>query len=309
VKLLNYLILPASLLFMAGVVVHQWDQIHQIDWVLAPLWLAFSFLALVIVFFFDAYGWHLILKALGGSVAPRNSIRIWMISSLSRYLPGGFWSYASRAGMAKAAGIDLGISSLSMYLETLLLIVSSLLVGLPALIRVAEFPLSGWRVTAVLFTVLLLLTPWLLFLLKKLPGRFGKKLSNLPELSAITLILLLGYYLLFWVAFGGVFGLFIHAIYPLSDGDVVYAGSALALSFCVGFVVFFIPGGIGIRESALYILLLTFLPGTVSVLVAAGSRLWVMAGEFASVVLIIGFDFIKMPKTAGRKQGTAEGEE
>ncbi|MCU7919846.1 MAG: flippase-like domain-containing protein [Candidatus Thiodiazotropha sp. (ex Epidulcina cf. delphinae)] len=309
VKRLNQLVLPASLLFMAVAVFHQWDRIPQIAWELAPVWLVFSFLALIVVFFCDAYGWHLTLKALGCSIAPQESIKIWMISSLSRYLPGGIWPYATRAGMAKAAGIDLGTASLSLYLETLLLTVSSLIVGLPALIKATALPVPGWQVAAILLVMLLVITPWLLPLLKKLPGRFGRALSNLPELSIVTLILLLGYYLLFWIAFGGVFGLFIHAMYPLSYWEAVYAGSVLALSFCIGFIVFFVPGGIGIRESALYVLLLAVLPGTLSVLVAVGSRIWIMAGELTSLGLAMLLNHFMVSRAAGRRPDPIEGEE
>jgi hypothetical protein len=284
---LKRLVVPLSLLFMAGALVHQWGQIPQVPWDLDPVGMTLSFAALVVVFVLDAYGWHLVLRALGCRIRAADSVRIWMLSSLTRYLPGGVWPYAARASMLREAGIGISAATVSLYLETLLLTGSSFVAGLPALLASSRLPLPGWQGAAAALLVLLAATPWLLSLSRRSSGRLGRALAEVPLLRMRRLLALCLYYLAFWVVFAAVFGLFVRSLYPLSLVQAMQAGSALALSFCVGFVVFFIPGGIGVRESALYLLLLSVAPETVSLLVAVGSRLWIMAGELASLGLTL----------------------
>jgi hypothetical protein len=153
--------------------------------------------------------------------------------------------------------------------------------------------MAGWQAGAVISFLLLAGTPWLVHLLRSGRGRLAAAASAIPHLSTLRVALLLGYYLLFWTAFGGVFVLFINSVYPLTVQGALLAASGFALAFCLGFLVFVVPGGIGIRESALYLLLLPILPEPVCLLVAVGSRLWIMSGEVAALGLAVGFEKMK----------------
>jgi uncharacterized membrane protein YbhN (UPF0104 family) len=59
------------------------------------------------------------------------------------------------------------------------------------------------------------------------------------------------------------------------------------MGFFLGFIAIIFPGGVGVRESALYALLLPVLPAPVSLAIAAGSRLWTMFGEAVSLGAIV----------------------
>jgi len=285
-KIRNTIIVVISLAFMIAVVITQWDKVESLQWELKLEWFLLSLLAVVVLFFFDGYGWHLILKAMGsGTEGAKKSVIVWLLSSVTRYIPGGIWPYASRVTMAKDLGVDAATATVSLYLETLLLCASSFAVGLPALLMLTGVDITLQQACVILLLMGGLMHPKIISIFRFFPGKIGVAFARVKPPSIAWLLALYLYYVVFWIVFGFVFGLFISAIYPLSIENLMYVGSVLALSFCVGFVVIFIPGGIGVRESVMYLSLSTIMPSKVSLAIAVGSRIWVMMGEAISVLI------------------------
>jgi uncharacterized membrane protein YbhN (UPF0104 family) len=272
---------------MLAVLFNEWDKIRETEWVFRADLLAASLFGAVLLFFLDAYGWHLILKALGNDLPAARTMQVWLVSSLARYIPGGVWSYASRVALAKAEGISVAAASVSLYLETLLLLTSSLAIGLLAVLWGIGFPVHPLLAGVLWIGLGLLLHPRVLLWLKKLPGRAGLEMQTIvfPDLRRTLTVYF--YYLFFWVLFGFVFVGFVAAAYPIVLEHWVPVGASVALGFFAGFVIFFVPGGIGVRESVLYLLLLPFMPASVSLIVSVASRLWLMAAEGISIVAIL----------------------
>lgn len=286
-RVLHALIVPLSLLCMTFLVIAQWRQIADVGWSIDPQLLIVSLVGLVALFFVDAFGWHLILRSLDQQIAAKQSIRIWILSSLTRYLPGGFWPYISRASLATEQGVGIATSSISLYIETLLLTASSLAVGFPALMGAAGVAVHPALVLLVVLACGTLLHPKAISLLSLIPGRIGEAMATvrLPPFSRIIGLYI--YYVSFWLIFAVVFVCFVYAIHPISASYWAHVGSTISLAFAIGFVLVFFPGGIGVREATLYLLLQPLLPHTACLLISIGSRLWVMLGEGVSLLLVL----------------------
>ncbi len=279
-------VIVVAIVCMALAVYQQWQAIGQIEWHFRADLLMLSFIGLLLLFFLDAYGWHLVLKTLGQSVQPGRSIRVWLISSLARYIPGGIWSYASRVALARDEGITLAAANMSLYLETLLLMASSLAIGLPALLTANRIGIS-LSAALMLWVVLgLLLHPGIIALLRFIPGKAGRAVSEMPLPSLAHMVGLYVYYLVFWGLFALVFALFANAFYPVGATHLMPVGTSIALGFFLGFVLVFVPGGIGVRETGIYLLLLPFLPAPVCLVISVGSRFWTMTGEVMAISLL-----------------------
>lgn len=268
---------------MAWVLKAQWTQITALDF--RPDWplLGLATAAAVGAFVLDALGWHLILARLGHRLPLRASLRIWLLSAIARYIPGGIWGYTSRAAMARQAGVPLTASGISMVIETLLLAGTSLTLGIPALLGAAGSGIDPRVAPPAILVMACLLHPRALGLLGHLPGRIGAAIRQTRFPGALAMLGLYLYYLAFWVVFGGIFVLFCAALYPPAGGHALLLASALPLAFFLGFVVVFVPGGLGLRESALYLLLLPALPGPACTLIAVGSRLWLSVAELLAL--------------------------
>lgn len=286
-RIFHITIVALSIALMAWIVVNQWNQFQAIYRSFNPYFFSAAFLGIIGLFLLDAYGWHLILKALSQSIPATQSISIWFLSSVTRYLPGGFWPYVSRASLAKNHGVDITTSSVSLYIETLLLATSSLAVGFPALLGAANVFITPLSALLIFIAFGFLLHPKIIMLLRFIPGKTGKAIISvkLPDLSCIAGLYF--YYVMFWIFFGLIFVCFVYAFYPIPYKLWIHVGSALALSFFTGFVIVFFPGGIGIRETTLYLLLVAYLPHSASLLISIGSRLWFMLGEGLLIFLIL----------------------
>ena len=284
-KQLQQLFILAALGSMGWLLYKQGLQISSLQLSVAVGPMLLASLGLVVLFFLDALGWHLILKALGRNPPVLASIRIWMVSSIARYLPGGIWSYTTRAGMSKSQDIGLACSTLGLYLETLMLTASSLAIGLPALLAANGLDINIWMAVAAWLVLGLGMHPGCLRLLHYLPGRIGKVFSRVQLPSVGQLFRLYLFYLAFWCLFCTCFVLFVQSIIPLPPELWLVTGSVLSLSFFIGFVVVFVPGGIGIREGAIYFLLSPHIPAAAALLIAISSRLWIMSGELIALSL------------------------
>ena len=79
--------------------------------------------------------WCFCLRAFGGHISAFQSVKIWNLTSLGRYIPGKIWVVAGRIAMAKSDLCSITAISCSIYLETVMLCLSSffwaaLLIGL-----------------------------------------------------------------------------------------------------------------------------------------------------------------------------------
>ena len=93
----------------------------------------------------------------------------------------------------------------------------------------------------------------------------------------------------FWFLFGLPFRHMAIAVYPqIANLSWLEASSIFALAWCAGFVVVFIPAGIGIRESALTLLLANAMPVGAALSLALLSRVaWILAEGFWILITMI----------------------
>jgi glycosyltransferase 2 family protein len=287
-KYIKLTLLALTLGFMATLFVSQWQQIQTIAWQLNVPLLALSLAGGVMILFLNAWGWHLILRGLGQTLPATTSVYIWLLASVVRYIPGGIWAITSRAALANKEGVPLSALTASLYLEALLSASTALLVGIPALYSGNALSFSPVVMAGLMLSNLLMLNPKIIKRLAQLlPGDAGRTLMTMKWPSAGVTAALYFYYLAFWILLGLVFLLFVQSISPLSIGFNLVIGSSMALSFFMGFVVLFAPGGLGVRESILCLLLLPVTGAPIAIVVSVGSRLWLMVSEAISVMLVL----------------------
>jgi uncharacterized membrane protein YbhN (UPF0104 family) len=90
-----------------------------------------------------------------------------------------------------------------------------------------------------------------------------------------------------WFLFGFIFWVFIKSITPVSLDIYLSLTGAFAGSFTLGFLAFFAPGGIGVREGILVVLLSNFFPTPVATLISLSSRVWITLAEVLCSMLAL----------------------
>jgi glycosyltransferase 2 family protein len=232
----------------------------------------------------NAYGWVMVLRALGQPTRAWAGVRIWLVSESLRWLPGSVWGMISRVTQASAAGVPTLTASLSVPLELILTIVAwsiAAAVGLGAsgtlgtwLARVPTF----WA--ASVFVGGLVTVGAALVLARWVPSsRFSKKLRGLgdtlqqlrrspPDAGWLAATLLFFTALAFFN--GAIFMAVLSATCDSHPG--LFASTGInAAGWLLGFFAFFAPSGLGVREGTTTALLVPIMPLDAALL---GVLLW-----------------------------------
>ena len=223
-----------------------------------PLELSAGLAVLAAYYLVFVVGWMMILAAMGIRVPYSVALQAEMLSMLAKYVPGGVWTPAARVVAMRRFGIR----------ETPVLIASILLeAGLSAvagvLVFLASLPFVGVRVSAPIgplvafgLLVTVLLHPRIFrWLARKVLRPFGA--SEVPPLPWSMALGILVFYFLTWPIGGFALFFLMRAVGgDPSLASVPFLGGAAAVGAIVAVLAVFAPSGLGVREGAMYGLIL-----------------------------------------------------
>ncbi|MCL4465758.1 MAG: lysylphosphatidylglycerol synthase domain-containing protein [Chloroflexi bacterium] len=250
-------------------------------------YLALSIFTLLLAFAMGALGWWLILRALGGQLDLGSAIRVWLVSQLGKYLPGGVvWYVAGRSLLAEELGLAPVLGAVSMAVEFLLQVAGAACFAVWMLSWGSVGSPYLWLVIAGASGAVVFFPRTLnsgVSLLLRLLGRPGVRVQWRHHVG------LMSYYLLQWWVIGTSFWLLVGAFVPQPLDTAFPLAGVYALACVAGYVVPLAPSGLGVREGVLVTLLHPFLPLPVALGAAIIARLWYSAVELACGLLALGF--------------------
>jgi hypothetical protein len=270
---------------------------------------------------FRAMTWRRILKSFGHRLPHRAAARIWATSEMARYLPGAIWQVVGRVYLAKPYGVPAAIVTTSQILEVCLFLFANVLIAGSCLLYFAAKiapQARTWLITALVLvpTLGFLLHPKIFYsianyMLARLnKPAIGRRLRG-SKLVEILMWMILG---LVWQSL---------AVYLITDPVLhlkiawwwVVAG-AYCLAWCAGFLAFWAPGGIGVRELVFVSTMILLAPSVVRaqlsnpsafegllVFLGFALRVWTVAGELLLVGITHLWDYrgaMNDPNAPGR---------
>lgn len=263
-KLFGVVVTVAIFVWILKPIVANWDRIDdrisEMNWGRVALG---SVLFAAYLFVFRALVWRRLLKNFGHKLPIWPITRIWSTSELARYLPGSVWQVVGRVYLIKPYGVRGSVCSTSQIMELALYLLANLIVALGALTFLGWKSFEGaarnWMIVAAILVPLLSLAlhpkvfyaiaDKILVALKKPPIQKRMRWKSLIDL-------------LLWNVLGlTVQGLAIYLVVaellqlPLTKWWVVTG--AYCLAWCAGFLAFWAPGGLGVRE-AVFIAAMSF---------------------------------------------------
>ncbi len=233
------------------------DYKLQFDW----MWLAIGGVAYALSLPFPATYWFYALRHLGQKPKYTATLRAHIVGHLGKYIPGKIFVVLIRSGLLRGPGIDATVCVLSIFLEGLMQMAVGALVVAGLVV--------GWSYQAE--NQSLLLGSLLLFAMVGLPilppffkrgvkiigvKKFSSEVQQVDRLSWKTFLfgipLMLGYWFLLgislWCVLRGI-GLSVSlAVLPV-------ALLAITASMVAGFVIVVSPGGMGVREAIICMIL------------------------------------------------------
>jgi glycosyltransferase 2 family protein len=324
-RVLGAAITVAIFVWIFKPIVHRWDAVREriatIEW--SQFFLASAMFA-VFLFAFRAMIWRRILKRFGHRVPVAPATRIWSTSELARYLPGVIWQVVGRIYLVKPYGVRGSHCSASQVLELVIFLLANMLVAVACLVWLGIKKMDGlaeaWMYVAMAAVpvLVLLLHPRVLYrLMNGILRRLGKP-TIVPRMGFESLAGLLG-----WTVIGLLFqslAIWLLVEEPLGGLQLakwwVVAG-AYCLAWCAGFLAFWAPGGLGVRELVFIGAMTVALPPAVRqqfkdpeqltgviMFLSVLLRLWATTGELMLAGVAYALDWKGALRGGGR--GTAQ---
>ena len=217
--------------------------------------LLLSFLAVVSSYLLVTFSWRYLIQSQSGqNFRFVDALAIVNTSQLTKYIPGKIWSYFLQMHWLSQKGIPRILALSTNILLTLSLLLSASILSVPFTdISSREIKLI---ITLLLISVQVILiifgTKFLNFLLSILSKILKRDIHivNIPTKEVIKMQL--------WcyasnVCLGISGYLMCGAIGPIPNAtDLLTITSAFLISDAIGFIAFFAPGGIGVKEVAMY---------------------------------------------------------
>ena len=254
-RLVSVTITVAIAIWMVRPVRQNWDQVgDQIlrtnPWVFAAAAVMFACFLVV----FRSTVWRQILAGLGHPLPIRPVVRIWSMSELARYVPGSVMQFVGRVLLVKPYGVNAGTCTTSQILELSVFLLSNIVVAVSALLYFGFRHMHGIArlnllvIAALIPLLLLLLHPKVFYpLVNRVMGLLGRPLittrlrkRGLFALACWTIVGLLWQSLAVW--------LITRQLVPLPIQKWWVLAGSYCLAWCAGFLAFWAPGGLGVRE-------------------------------------------------------------
>jgi uncharacterized membrane protein YbhN (UPF0104 family) len=239
-----------------------WMNIHafalNLDWRFVVL----SFAAIAVTYLLATYGWFLTVNALSDrKITFSASVATVNTGNLTKYIPGKVWSYAFQMYWLADAGFS---KSLILYVNLVNLyvaLITSTILGLSYLIfSPAKFlgALPPYLLAAfVLFDLWFIKFHAIFF--KRFISAFNRTFKReIGYYETPTRLLLRLHLINFTAAF--FFGLGAYLLcfgigFAVDRGTMLLIMSSMMIADVMGFVAVIVPGGLGVRESVMYLLL------------------------------------------------------
>jgi len=286
-KLLTTLIVGTIFYFLGRYLYLNWQKLTQYEWQFNVGFLLISFIILLIRLSITVGIWKKLLNKLGSKLSYKKCFKVWFMSLLGKYLPGRVWASLGRIYLAQAEGVPKRTSFTSLVYEYSLSSMSAFIFGVVLLL----IYMGKGQISA--FMPFLYFMPFVFFILH--PKIFSgianfilNKLKKEPinlDFTYLEIFGFMGLYLVNWLVMALAFYYFVNSIYPVELSVYPVLAGMLALSILAGFLCFFVPAGLGVREGVLTGLLSIYLPLEIAIVIAIGSRIWITLGELTGVGL------------------------
>jgi glycosyltransferase 2 family protein len=288
-RLLTFILIAAAGGFLFHTASANWADLRGFEWQVRGGVLAISLAAHVGVLAFGVFLWSRVLSHFTGPATGFPTLlRIWSLSNAARYIPGGVWQFLAAAQLSRDAGVSGVLALTSMMVHVLLSLIAAVTISavvlptdLPGLGFIGSLPARA----AVLGLAVLVVHPRLingaLGLVRGLlrrevlawRGSWGDGIGLLVLANAS------------WLLYGLAYTLFVASLAPVGADALLPFTAVNALSFTAGYLAVPVPGGVGVRESAMTLLLAPYLPAGVAAIVSIAARLWSIAAELLLVTL------------------------
>ena len=231
-----------------------------------------------------------LLRSVGKRISFISSMKIFFFSEVGKYLPGKIWAAAGRVMMYAKMGVETEKGIFILLLELCLMVFVAIV--FPGKIVIHYITLKP--------IVLVLFLCSIPIILSVIIWKFHitiEKVRSYIITFALPAVEVFFSFTLFWVVLGCAFQYLVLYFTQINIGFFP-SMQIFSASWAAGFLAFFMPLGLGVREVFMTELLVPFIGNENAILIAIISRIWWTLIESIFIVLSSGKMFSEFIKTS-----------
>lgn len=294
-KILAFVAVGLATGYFALELIRRFDEIPAIDWTASNAGIALvTCLAGVVVAILIGAMWALLLRDQGVDLPLFKAVQIVAISQIGKYLPGNVGHFAGRAVLAQQAGVPLGVSASTILIETawtLAIGAGFAVIALALFIDTATalaLPAVG-PLELALLTLALVAMPWLgIHTVNRIAPGLSRKVGGGKPIAAPrlhTAVAVSGLMVICFLLLGTVVTLHAAHLFGVNDVSWINVTMLFTAAWLVGYVVPGAPGGLGVREAMMVVVLSPLVGAGAAVGLGVTVRLATLAGDALAFAL------------------------
>jgi len=258
----------------------QWE-IHW-EFIIASLIVTWAMYGVLI------WGWRAVLHGWGERLRMAEAARIWTISSLGKYIPGKVWSIAGMAIMSQERGVSGAAATGSAVIMQLISLAAGAMIALALTgTELLDRLVGGYGSIAAIASAAASLLAAVTLTSPSLTRRIGFLIRRPDAVRPVDPNALAGALFANLAAWGG-YGIALQLLALGTQHDVNLSWSsatgAFAASSIIGYLILFLPAGLGVREGVMILLLKDSIGLGPAAALAAASRVTLTVNEIGAAL-------------------------
>jgi glycosyltransferase 2 family protein len=281
---ITFISIGVTIVILGILVYRQREIILNYQWKFHPLPILLSFFVFTLALFWAAIVWGWIINNLGILISYKKHVRYYIVSNLSKRIPGTIWYVASRFQLYLSEGISVNITAIASGVEMVLITLAGILVVLIFSTQtLLQYNISPIIPIIIFFLGLFIIHPKVIQWILRRRKVEGKAFDYKHIIKGIF------FYIFSWILGGITLFELGNIIYPISINDLVYIINCWTLVGVISTILFFSPSNFGITEIGLSLLLSRIVPTYIAVLIAISSRILMTVFEIIWAVIFLWF--------------------
>lgn len=293
-KLLSFILPAVIFIVLARSIIQNWSVIKSFPWHFSGPDFILLLLFLSPIYLINGSSWFLVLRALGNKISYFQSIKIWLFSNTSRFIPGVVWQYGERIYLSSKVGIPASTTLTALLVESIFVVTVSLTIALTTF-SFWHYPLEAKFFKVAILILPVLISTVLLFnnqkTMTKIAAIYQRITGKKGEIKSLRLppfriaILSMSYLLQFIFAGSVLFFLAKLAVNLDWNLYAIFIG-IFAASWLFGYVTIIAPAGLGVQEISIAAMLSLYMPFPVAGMIAILFRVMLLLIEAITVLFV-----------------------
>lgn len=285
-KVIGLLITLLVVALMVRQLVNSWPAVTAYPWRWNVPLLLGSFVFTQLGYIMLTRSWRSVLHAIEVHLSFKTAYSIFLISNLGRYLPGKFWQIGAAAMMGRRLGLSATDIAPSLVVYQLYLLPSGAILALLGGALPPQFTEGGYRIlTWAIIAVCSMAALWPHVIWRQL-GRVTARIridADRWKIDPVSRFAIAIQCVLGWIFLSAGFGIFVLSVMPLEAVSLIDLGQIFVASYLAGYLALVAPGGLGVREGAMALLLQPHVGMGPATALALLARLWVTISELIAL--------------------------